>query len=241
MARKRIYPYPDGDMAMASRVIIENSRKHLDELSLIDVSLTDRYISELEQKNYKVMQKLGIQPRKDQIDATIDLNKLMEPAIRDLKLMKKMISVKFKDEAPQMLYKLGYDQYYKNALLGDQESLISLHFSFKQGMSDILRTQIEGSGINPEIIDRICSRANKLYEANAKQEHEKINATALNQETIDSCNSLYKEVIGICKIAYSFYSHDPAIRNQFSFSRTVKNLNARKSKSEGKEKETDEE
>ena len=104
-------------------------------------------------------------------------------------------------------------------------------------MTETLKTRITATGISPKILDRIIARADKLYEANIRQEGAKVTARAMNNETIDFCNELYKEVIGICKIAYSFYSKEPEKRSQFSFSRIIKNMNSTSTRRKGEEEE----
>ena len=98
--------------------------------------------------------------------------------------------------------------------------MINLHYAFRESMTETLKTRITATGISPKILDRIIARADKLYEANIRQEGAKVTARAMNNETIDFCNELYKEVVGICKIAYSFYSKNPEKRSHFSFSLT---------------------
>jgi len=238
MARKRSYPYQDGDTAIACRLAVENIKNNLDALSQVDTSLTNPYLNNLKDQCLQAMVMLGMNPEEGMLDATLTLNNMIEPALEDLKIIKQMLKVKFdKEETGQILNKLGYPKYYKRAVNRDQEELIKMHFAFSQGMSETLKTRITATGINPVIIDRIIARTEVLYEANVRQEEAKVTARAMNNETIDFCNQLYEEVIGLCKIAYSFYSKDPEKRNQFSFTRLVKNLNARSGKPKGEEEE----
>ena len=238
MARKRLYPYPDGDTVIGCRIMVENIRKNLDDLMQIDTSLTHSYVQNLMDKTHQGMLMLGMNPEEEKLDATLELNNMIEPALEDLGILRKMIKVKFnKEEARQIFYKLGYDKYGRRAFDGDQEELINLHFAFREGMSETLKTRITATGINPVIVDRIISRADKLYEANVRQEGAKVTARAMNNETIDFCNGLYKEVIGICKIAYSFYSKNPEKRSQFSFSRIIRNMNSISTRRKGEEED----
>jgi len=225
-------------MAIACNVVIENALNNLDALLQLDTSLTKPYLNDLKDKSHEAMMMLGINPGEGLLDATLTLNNMIEPALEDLKVIKQMLKVKFdKKEAGQILYKLGYPQHYKKAVNRDQEELIKLHFAFHQGLSETLKTRITATGINPAILDRIISRTDELYESNIRQENAKVTARAMNNETIDFCNALYKEVIGICKIGYSFYSKQPEKRNQFSFTRIINNLNAKSRKPKGEEEE----
>ena len=47
MARKRSYPYQDGDTAIACRLAVENIQNNLDALSQVDTSLTNPYLKSL--------------------------------------------------------------------------------------------------------------------------------------------------------------------------------------------------
>ena len=238
MARKRLYPYPDADTVIGCHIMAGNISKNLDELLQIDTSLSKPYVQNLMDRTRQGMIMLGMNPNEEKLDATLELNNMIEPALKDLGITRKMIQVKFnKKEARQIFYKLGYDDYGKRAFLGDQEHLINLHYAFREGMTETLKTRITATGINPVIIDRIISRTDELYDANVRQEGAKVTARAMNNETIDFCNELYKEVIGICKIAYSFYSRNPEKRSQFSFSRTIRNMNSGSTRRKDEEEE----
>ncbi|WP_025864779.1 hypothetical protein [Prolixibacter bellariivorans] len=62
--------------------------------------------------------------------------------------------------------------------------------------------------------------------ANISQETLKATTKEVTEEAITVFNEIYKEVIGICKIASSFYKDDKLKKEQFTFSKVVARMSA---------------
>ncbi len=241
MPVKRLYPYSDVDMLTASHVIARNFMNKIHELSSIMTCWTEEAGWQLiESINYGIEYYLGKQPKVPLYDATYEVKKIMNKAMHDLSVMRSLISNRINHQGNKMLNSLGYQKYYQRARNKDQEALIFLLTTFKEQMPGKIEKKLVSNGVNPELIERIISYRDMLYDANIRQETLKSSTPVMTNERINYFNKIYSEVIGICKIAYSFYYNDPITRELFSFSRMVRGLHAsRGKKPEDNEAESD--
>lgn len=152
--------------------------------------------------------------------------------MRDLSFIKTQVDVDFGKEAKEILKNLGFDRHLRDVQKGDQEALIQLLYSFNKGLTDELKTQITEKGTNPALIDRIIAYADQLKEANVSQESLKETTKVISEEAVLVFNSIYEEIVGICKIASSFYQYEPLKKEQFTFSKVIANMNAARKISE---------
>jgi hypothetical protein len=74
-------------------------------------------------------------------------------------------------------------------------------------MNNFKETLLE-KGTNPVLIDRIIDNADQLKDANVTQETLKETTKEVSDEAVGIFNEIYDEIIGICKIAASFYQYD---------------------------------
>jgi len=239
--KKRDYNHKDVEIALGARVVGENLLRNFPELKTIQLNLTEELAYDLIHGADHAMEVyLGIDPRQQVRGATIKLNELQEDALDAMGLLRKLLTIHFKKEHKEMLKQLGYTRYHKNARNGDQEALMQLLSAFQTGMTDDMRASITGKGVNPEIIDRIISYGGRIWEANASQETLKGTYTEITNEAIDYLNSLYHKAMDICKIGAAFYYNNPVKRNQFTFSRIVRNMNATRSTEKDEQEPADE-
>jgi hypothetical protein len=92
-------------------------------------------------------------------------------------------------------------------------------------MNNFKETLLE-KGTNPVLIDRIIGNADQLKDANVTQETLKENTKEVSDEAVGIFNEIYDEIIGICKIAASYYQYDTLKKEQFTFSKVIANMNA---------------
>lgn len=95
-----------------------------------------------------------------------------------------------------------------------------------------MKTQITEKGTNPALLDSIVAYADQLKDANVSQETLKGTSKTVSEEAVTVFNSIYEEVVGICKIASSFYQYEALKKEQFTFSKVVSNMNAASKTSE---------
>lgn len=241
MPVKRLYSYSDVDMLTASHVIAENFRNKIHELSSIMTCWTEEAGRQLiESIDYGFQNYLGMNPQIPRYDASQEVKSIRIKAMKDLANLRNLITNRFNHQSNRLLNTLGYQKYFQVARSKNQEALIFLLTTFKEQMPGKIEKKLVSNGVNPELIERIISYRDMLYEANICQETLKSSTSVMTNERINYFNKIYSEVIGICKIAYSFYYNDPLTRELFSFSRIVRGLHAsRGKKPEDNEAESD--
>lgn len=161
-------------------------------------------------------------------EATQILLNLQTKALKDLAEFKVQVMEDFKTNKPrrdEILNKLGFTAHLKKARNQDQEALIELLLKFKQNMSAALQTEITNAGTSVTLITAILAHATVLNNSNITQETLKGSRKAISQAGVTEFNAIYAQVISIAKIAASFFKEDKAIKEKFSFSKTVKTLN----------------
>ena len=225
----RKYNYKDVDMLLASQTITQRLSENLTDLSVVRITWTSDYVTELSTKIDDAIENyLGLDKKKEPRDASSKLASLQSPAMRDLLFIKTQIDVDFNTEAAEILKKLGFDKNLRSVQKGDQEALIQLLYSFKKGMTDELKAQITEKGTNPELIERIIGYADQIKEANISQETLKETTKNISGEAVGIFNDIYDEIVGICKIAANYYQYEPLKKELFTFSKVVSNMNATK-------------
>ena len=230
MTKNRNYSCKDVDMLVTSKTIIESFKLNLTELSSVRSNWTEEYSNNITAKIDDAIENyLGLDKKKELRNATAHLSSIQIPAIRDLSFFKKQLQVDFADskkKLKEMLKNLGYEKNFRNVQQSDQEALIELLYTFKKGMKDSLKSEIVAKGTNPELIDRIINFADQIKQANVSQETQKEISKAVSEEAKNAFNEIYDEIIGICKIASSFYQYDNLKKELFTFRKVLSNMNA---------------
>lgn len=227
---QRNYSYKDVVMLMTSKTIVQSLQNYRSELSLVRTNWTEAYVTELKGKiNSAIEDFLGLDKKQPLREATSLLNEIKTPALRDLGFIKTQIEVDFGPNAAEILRTLGLT---RDIHIMSQEELIQLLYSFKKGMTEQLKTTLTEKGANPGLIDGIVGYATQLEAANLGQEGLKASTREISQEAVDTFNSIYTEVSGICKIASKFYQNDRLKKDQFTFSKVVRNMGVSRENSE---------
>lgn len=219
---QRNYSYKDVVMLMTSKTIAESLQNYRSELSLVRTNWTEAYVTELKGKITTAIEDfLGLDKKQSLREATRLLNEIKTPALRNLGFIKSQIEVDFGPNAAEILRTLGLTS---DIHIMGQEELIQLLYSFKRGMTEQLKTSLTEKGTNPALIDGIVGYATQLEAANLGQEGLKASTREISQEAVDTFNSIYAEVSGICKIASKYYQNEPLKKDQFTFSKVVRNM-----------------
>jgi hypothetical protein len=227
MTISRAYKVKDVDMLLASKTIMTSFTDNLGDLSTIRTDWTDRFATGLTAEIDNAMETyLGLDKKKELRNATSIVMSIQAPALRDLSFLKTQIEVDFGSGAKTFTDALGFGKYLNDARAGDQEALIQLLYAFNTGMDEPMKTAITEKGTNPALIDRIMVYANQLSEANVTQEALKQTTKMISEEAVAVFNTIYNKIIGICKIASSYYNSDTLKKEQFTFSRVVANMGA---------------
>ena len=166
-------------------------------------------------------------------DATIAVIGVQKNALRDLAEFKIEVSEDFKPDKillNEILTNLGFTQYHKAAKRKDQEALIQLLYQFKTNMIPSLQTTITAAGTPVALITTIINYADTLKNSNVTQETLKGSRKEVSQAGVTEFNAIYTQVISVAKISAKFYKDDKAIKDEFSYAKTIKNLNQPNSK-----------
>lgn len=228
MAKNRNYSCKDVDMLMASKTIAESFKTNISELSTTRTDWTEQYATDLITRiDNAIETHLGIDAKKDLRNATANLASIQVPAKRDVSYFKTQIDEDFKKETSkrdEILKTLGFTKHLRGVQKGNQESLIQLLYLFKTNLTETLRQEITAKGINSALIDNIIGYADTFKQANVTQESLKGSTKEITHEVADVFNTIYDEVIGICKKASNYYQYEPLKKEQFTFAKALSNL-----------------
>jgi len=230
MAKNRNYSCKDVDMLMASKTIAESFKTNISELSTTRTDWTEQYATGLITRiDNAIETHLGIDAKKDLRNSTATLASIQVPAKRDVSYFKTQIEEDFKKETSkrdEILKTLGFAKHLRGVQKGNQESLIQLLYQFKTNLTDTLRQEITAKGMNVALIDNIIGYADTFKQANVTQETFKGSTKEITQEVTDVFNTIYDEIIGICKKASNYYQYESLKKEQFTFAKALSNLGA---------------
>lgn len=223
------YSNKDVDMIIASAAITESALKNKNLLQAKRATWADPYFNNFKDKiDNTIKTYLGLDSAKQLRESTQFVYTIQADALRDLAEVKVQIEEDFKSNPPQkteILNTLGFTTYYQATRSKDQEALINLLYHFKTNLSLELKTTIVNKGTAAASLDAVVSYADALKNANITQEGNKGFKKELTAEAISAFNDIYDQAISIARISYKIFKDNPAIRDQFSFNKVVKNIN----------------
>jgi len=218
------------ELLFAGLTIANSFKEHLHELSIVRSNWNISQAEDLTKRiNNAISKYLGSTAKIELHETSVAVRKIQTAAQRDISFLKTIIEVDFandKEKQKLILKKLGYEKLIlRNVQKGDQEALAQLLQQIKGGLNNGILTTLTAKGTNPELLNRIIGYADNFIELNTNQEGLKGSTKILSQEGLNELNSIYDEIIGICKIAAKFYQYEPAKGEQFSFTKVVRNMN----------------
>ena len=229
---QRIYKTKDVDMLIAASTIIETAIANKSFLQTKRSTWADPFFEDLQLEiNTTIQSFLGIDSAKDLRQATQVVLNLQKQAIKDLAEVKVQLVEDFKTNPTrqtEILTQLGFTSYHKQAQKGDQEALINLLYQFKTNLTPAVATEIEIQGTAIATLNTITAYADTLKAADITQENNKGIRKTITSEAITQFNIIYSKVISVSKISTKFYKDNPAQKEQFSFNKVSKTLNASK-------------
>jgi hypothetical protein len=232
MVTARNYKTKDVDMLVTASTVLESAITNKTFLQTKRSTWADPYFNDLKTRIDNAVQTyLGVDSAKDLRQSTQVLSGIQAKAITDLAEVKVQITEDFKTDKTkrdEILTQLGFSKYHKAAQQGDQEALINLLFQFKTNLTTPLKTTIVSKGTAAASLDNIVGYANNLKNADINQEAYKGIRKAITATSIKEFNEIYDSVISICKIAGKFYKEDAPVKDQFSYNKVSKALNAAK-------------
>jgi hypothetical protein len=229
---QRKYKTKDVDMLISASTIVEAAIANKEFLQSKRSTWQDPFFKDIQIQIDNVIQEhLGLDNAKELRLATQVIYSIQANALHDLAEVKIQIIEDFKDDTTlknEILTQLGFSSYHKEAQKGDQEALINLLYQFKTNLSPALKTEIVTRGTAEASLDNVTIYADTLKNADVIQENNKGVRKVVTAEALAKFNEIYDKVISISKIANKFYKDNPALKQQFSFQKTSKTLNAGK-------------
>ena len=224
--KRRIYKVKDIEMVLALKRIIQNMRNNQAELVKIRKDITPEFLDKLEREVDEVIEKyLGLDKNYKLRKATKKLGSLYEQVMGDAGFLKTILEVDFPEEAEDLKKRLGFSSYYTLADNGDQEGLQQLFLAIRKGMTEELKERFIETGYADEWIEKLMEYPEQIEAANLKQESMKDSKKYLTREAVEELNGLYTKVMRFAKLFKRYYKFDPLKRDQFVFSRVVRQMN----------------
>lgn len=237
----RKYKAKDVDMLIAAETIVNRAISEISFLGEKRPKWKEDFFPPLLQRIQNAYSThLGIDNASQLREATQTLYKLQSPALKLLAEFKVQIEQDFKSEPTlkeEILNRLGFKQHHNAAIKKDQEALIELLNKFKTNLTPEYEQMIIDKGMHPDTMHRLIDVVDQFKNANITQEVAKGSRKDISRTAVAEFNAIYDEIVSICKIASTFYKGDPVKKDMFSFSKTVKTLNAQVSKPENPEPE----
>lgn len=233
MKTLRIYQGRDVDMLTAISAIIENAIANQEFLISKRPSWEGTFESYKNRIENAFNNHLGIDGSTEQHKASSLVTQIQNVATNDLSDFKVQVQEDFKSDkayCDDILNNLGYTGYYRQVIAKDQEAIVQLLYRFKTNLTKELRAEITKKGTDIELINRICTYADQLAEANITPEMLKGIRKNLTEEGLIELNAIYNDVISIAKIARNFYKGRPYKQDEFSYTKIRKKLNGTPSK-----------
>lgn len=217
------YPCKTVEMLLATLIIVKSFREDIDVFEAMRSIWNLDFADALESRADNALTNLvGVNHRTRLRESTDRVMDVKKKAKRALYIFKIHVMDDFdKVEAAEILNQLGYNRYYDDAQNDNQESLMNLLNGFRIAMNDGLREKITGVGITPGYIDTIIGFGPEFQQANIEQEKMKNYWNEPSREASREYQSIYKEIIRICKVGAALFNDDPEKRDRYIFSRVV--------------------
>jgi hypothetical protein len=227
---QRIYKNKDVDMLVTASTILESAIANKVFLVSKRATWADPFLPNLKIRiNAAIQTHLGVDSAKDLRQSTQVLLSVQKSAIKDLAECKVQIAEDFKSDKirrDEILNQLGFASYHRDAQKGDQEALINLLYQFKTNLSASLKTEITSKGTASVMLAGIVAYADVLKNADVSQETYKGTRKVITAAANKEFNEIYDQVISICKISTKFYKDRPEMKDQFTYAKVAKVLNA---------------
>lgn len=226
---KRAYKGKDVDMLTSSATIIEQAINHKPFLVSKRANWADPFFPVIQTRIQNAFSNfLGIDNAQQMREATQVVTCIQKNALHDLAEFKVQLMEDFKSNKTrrdEILTRLDFTSHLKDAQNKDQEALIQLLLTFKQNMTAALQTEITNAGTAAALIIAIIGYADVLKNSDITQETMKGSRKVITQAGVEEFNEIYNQVISIAKISAKFFKDDKAIKDKFSFAKTLQSLN----------------
>ena len=222
------YHYKDLDMLMTSQVIAESFQSNLSALSTVYPEFTRQYANSLSEKINKGFEYfLGLGTTKELQRIKNTLNSVQTQSLRAIAFLKTLIEIRTGNDAKrkkQILETLGFRKYLKAVRNNDTMALLGLLSSIHDKMDDSLKEELIKNKSDAAFIERISEYAKKLNRINRSKESLNATRKAIEEEAQQIFNTIYSDIINICKIAARFFKDDQQKHELFVFSKVANHI-----------------
>lgn len=212
-------------MLLTAKVISWNFKDNILELSAVNenwnVVLADVLIVRIDDA---LQNQIGIDPRKELRLATANLKKLIAEVKNDLAIFNLSVKTYYQDQPEKMdeiFNNLGFKIHYKKIHFISHDNIIKFLYTFKTNITEDYRKEFKAIGIKDRLIDNIIEKADIIEAANTVKEKYKGISKEMYYDNLALYNSIYTEIISICKIASSFYKNKSVKKSLFTFNKVA--------------------
>lgn len=227
---KRLYSAKDAVMLMVLSIILKNALANIAELTEENENWNATLIEALQARVDKDLEEiLGIDPKKDQREATALVKKIQKEALPILSTVALRMGVAVKDAARriELLKQLGFTEFAAKAQRMDQIALIELLAKFKTNATDTVKAEITASkDIKIAVVDKLIGFAKTLVDNNVNQETFKDTSKVITADGVTELNAIYTAVVkDFSKLVLDFYKKKKSNKaNLFSFAAILKTV-----------------
>jgi hypothetical protein len=223
---KRAYRGSNADMLTVCSTIMENAETHKSQLIAKRSTWAGTFFTTVRARIDSAFPNiLGVDSAKSLREKTAKVNTIMKNANSDISLFKVQLETDLGDNKPRLneiKIQLGIAQHYPLAKKGNQSEMLQLLYKFKTNMAPELQSEISEAGTDPGLITGILAYADDFSKANVSQESLKGGRKELTMENLAELNAIYKQVMGIARIARNIFKDSYPIRGQFSYNKILK-------------------
>lgn len=226
----RSYSAKDAVMLTALSVLLKNAEDNLTELTDENENWNATLVSTLKTRvDNTFTDILGIDPKKDQREATATVKAIQVAALPLLSTVSLRMGVAIKDHArrAELLNQLGFTAFAKKAQAKDQVALIELLAQFKTNLTAAVKAEITASkDIKATVLDTLLGYTNTFSQQNITQETYKSTSKNVTAEGVAELNALYKAVVtDFTKLVLDFYKKKKSAKKDlFSYAAIVKTV-----------------
>jgi|GEM_PF-3567385 len=221
----QIYSGRRSEMLTAALVIAKHGLEdHLAFEKMITIWDASYFLS-YEQRILEALDLLGENSAEVQMEASEAVFSMFDDAMGDLSVFRDVVLSVYEDvdAAKDVLKRLGFG-FLGDARDGDQETLVELLEVFVSGLSRDLESELLSLGLSATMFANIRRYKRDFALLNVAQEVEKersVERTAVRQLEL---NSIYRQMMGICRIGKQLARKGLVVRDRYVYARILGRL-----------------
>lgn len=217
------YEYSHLEMLQGGRTINLSVEKNIDLFTQRRAFITSAYIQSLGTRISDTEKQVVVDRKKEQKEDTLAIVSIQKEAaslFTDLFADMRIAYRTNKDRLQYIYQALDYNKYYAKAKKNNQGAMATLLLTFGKNINDYQAELVE-KGILQTNIERLKTLAQLFVDADAAQEQEKHAGVKVTEDMQKELNALYDEVMTLCNLGKLIFRKDPAMAEQFVFSKII--------------------